>query len=154
MKNVPGKKSSSAHSGRWFLLWKESAAEVYRTSGRNLCIYKTMFLSELFWLREIKEVRAWDAIKQNMKWERSEKHLFWMLAGVKWESHWTNIWFRRYIHSNLWGKAERFCFMAFHTRTDIYFSKEYSFLTIFWFFWCILLTYRCERSIRLCQRKY
>lgn len=28
-------------------------------------------------------VRAWDAIKQNMKWERSEKHLFWMLAGVK-----------------------------------------------------------------------
>ena len=65
------------------LLWKESAAGVYRTSGRNSCIYKTMFLSELFWLREIKEVRAWDAIKQNMKWERSEKYLFWMLAGVK-----------------------------------------------------------------------
>ena len=77
-------KSSSANSGRWFLLWKESAAEVHRTSGRNSCIYKTMFLSELFWLREIKEVRAWDAIKQNMKWERSEKHLFWMLGGVKW----------------------------------------------------------------------
>ena len=24
------------------------------------------------------------SIEQNIKWERSEKHLFWMLGGVKW----------------------------------------------------------------------
>ena len=35
-------------------------------------------------LREIKSVPPGNAIEQNIKWERSEKHLFWMLGGVKW----------------------------------------------------------------------
>ena len=35
-------------------------------------------------MKEIKSVPPGNAIEQNIKWERSEKHLFWMLGGVKW----------------------------------------------------------------------
>ena len=96
--------------------------QTFIKAGRNGCFIEQAPLSSCFYeylFRDICDDRmenvqtGWDSRKKGncvshaSRQERSEKHLFWMLGERKWEFLWTSIFFPRYIHSNLWGRAGR-----------------------------------------------